>query len=87
MSESMKSTVSISCKDLIRTPAPESFTGRSIMIRHSSGNTVTAASRGLIAVGATESEALENLAKLVKRAERLAHEGEVKTQPLAKIGK
>jgi hypothetical protein len=86
MSESMKSTVSISCKDLIRTPAPGSFTGRSIMLHHTDGNTVIAASRGLIAVGATESEALENLAKLVQRAERSAHEGEVKTQPLAKIG-
>jgi hypothetical protein len=77
----MKSTVSISFDETIRTPVPETWAGRSIMIRHCGGETVRATSRGLVAVGATESEALEKLANLVKLAERSEEEGGVKTVP------
>jgi hypothetical protein len=56
------------------------------MIRHTGGKPVTATTRGLIAVGATKSEALEKLAKLVKTAEREVREQTVQTHRLSVLG-
>jgi hypothetical protein len=83
----MKSTVSISFDEVTRKPAPETWAGRSIMIRHCGSETVRATSRGLVAVGATESEALEKLASLVRIAERSEQDEGVKTVPLCRVGR
>jgi hypothetical protein len=84
MSESMKSTASLSLDDLVRTPpGPGSWAGRSIMIRHAADGKVMATSRGLVAVGATEGAALQELARLVKAAERSAQERPATSVPVA----
>jgi hypothetical protein len=53
------------------------------MIRHSADGKVLATSRGLVAVGATEGAALQELARLVKAAERASQERTACTLPVA----
>jgi hypothetical protein len=78
--ESVGPTPLVGIDPLTATPPPAAdryrpWTGTSVMLRHRPDGTVSASSRGLSAVGATEAEALRQLAILVKTAARAAGNG------------
>jgi hypothetical protein len=82
MSDATMSTASLAFKDLIRRLPPTSpWTGRSIMVRHTLDGSVIATSRGLTAMGISEAEALDGLAKLVATARLEPRYATVDTNP------
>lgn len=72
-SDLARQTAPVAIDPLTRTPLPQAdaalpWTGTTIMVRHRPDGTVSARCRGLLAAGATEGEALQALARLVKAA-------------------
>ncbi len=76
-SESVRSTVPVAIAPTAgplqpKPPAVAPWRGTTIMFHHHPDGTVSATSRGLVAAGATEGQALRELLRLIKESERIA---------------
>lgn len=76
-SESVRSTVPVAVSPTIglspsKPPTVAPWRGTTIMFHHHPDGTVSATSRGLVATGATEGQALRELLRRIKEAERAA---------------
>jgi hypothetical protein len=84
LSESVRATARVAIEPELgpsSTPPPAApWNGKSIMVRHHANGTVSASCRGLLAVGANEIAALQELALMIKEADR-ASKGDVDLGP------